>query len=67
MFDQWVNMIRKDEREFILSVLGDHKDQLMEKQDFQEAAGVRDIIELIKAKTHRPLMARNDEEGVPVK
>lgn len=67
MFDQWVNMIRKDERDFILGVLTDHKNQLVEKHNFQEAENVRDIIELVKAKTHIPLCAMNDEEGVPIK
>lgn len=65
-FDQFINSVRKDERDFILGILREHKDYLVERQDFQEAADVRDIIDLIKAKTHMPVCKVNDEEGVAI-
>ncbi len=66
-FEQLTNIVRKDERDFILGILTDRKNQLVEQQDFEEAANLRDVIEFIKVNTHIPLNSMNNGEGVPIK
>ncbi len=64
-FDQVLNMVRKDERDFILRLLQNQKDHLVRKQDFTEAAAVNDVIKLIKAGARGAVQIPNNKEGIP--
>ena len=62
-FDQVLNQVRKDERDFILGLLTERKDALARDQDFERGVVFSDMIKLIKESVHQPVQTPVNQEG----
>ena len=65
-FDQVLNMIRMDERNYILETLAALFQELVEHGEDDQADGVRKAIRLISLNSkHQAVRIPSDEEGLP--
>ncbi|MEE8113631.1 MAG: hypothetical protein V3T23_04690 [Nitrososphaerales archaeon] len=66
-FEQMLNNVRKDEREFTIDLLDHMKIAFFNDQEFEKAVIIRDAIQLIRDNAGPAMRMRNDDEGVAIK